>query len=112
MSLGIDIDRVAAVLLADGWHEVKNQSFAMDAYEFLWYPDPDDRSRVDVVHGGGDNGICATGFEFEADDELIYSGPLTSILAVRYHTAKEAERRLREGDDTPLDTRPPNWRFT
>ena len=36
MSLRIDVDTVTAVLLADGWHEVADASFVLDAYEYLW----------------------------------------------------------------------------
>lgn len=39
MSLAVDVDRVAQVLLADGWHTVDfNEgvsSFDLDAYEFI-----------------------------------------------------------------------------
>ena len=44
MSLAIDVDRVAAILLIDGWHKVAERdgksSFGMDAYEYL-EPHPD-----------------------------------------------------------------------
>src|ERR1700687_3683462 len=35
MSLAIDIHKVSAVLLADGWHEVTDASFHLAAYEWL-----------------------------------------------------------------------------
>jgi hypothetical protein len=40
MSLAINVDRVEAVLLADGWHEVSLNdesvsSFTLDAYDFI-----------------------------------------------------------------------------
>ena len=37
MSLAIDVDRVARVLLDDGWHDVADDSFAIDAYEYVRY---------------------------------------------------------------------------
>lgn len=88
MSLAIDVDRVTAVLLADGWHSVSDDSFAMDAYEYVWYPDGKRTSwDATMVHGGGENGVCATGFIFKrssAPNSEWIAGPLTSIVAVRY----------------------------
>lgn len=77
MSLAIQIEKVTEVLLADGWHSVSSGSFDLDAYEYL-----DDAV---LIHGGGANGVCATGFSFrEIDEPGRVVGPLTSILAVRY----------------------------
>lgn len=75
MSLRIDIDKVTAVLLADGWHTVDDASFDCDAYEFM-------SGDGELVHGGGQSGVCATGFGFNSEDARIY-GPLTAILAVK-----------------------------
>ncbi len=75
MSLNIEPDRVEEVLLADGWHAVARRTFALDAYEFV---DGDE-----VLHGAG------TGFSFVEDidpGQVIVSGPLTSVLAVREST--------------------------
>lgn len=74
MSLRIETDTVAAVLLADGWHEVHPGTFNLDAYEYL----EDDQ----LIHGGGHSGVCATGFTFGSDAGTLL-GPLTSILAIR-----------------------------
>jgi len=76
MSLAIDVDEVEAVLLADGWHVVIDDTFDLDAYEF--------KRDTSLVHGGGSNGVCATGFVFEDDDGQFMAGPLTAILAVRW----------------------------
>lgn len=75
MSLSIDVASVTDVLLADGWHKIDDGSFNLDAYEFL----EGDR----VVLKGGQSGICATGFSFVSQGTQ-YSGPLTSVLAVRH----------------------------
>lgn len=83
MSLAIDVDRVTAVLLADGWHHVANQSFTLDSYEYLWYPTNTRRSDFEILHGGGQSGVCATGFAFQDTDGQTTAGPLTAILAVR-----------------------------
>jgi hypothetical protein len=82
MSLAIDIDDVTAVLLADGWHYVYKKSFALDSYEFM--------HGEQLEHGGGNSGVCATGFSFIERDQSAtaveeqISGPLTSIIAVRH----------------------------
>ena len=91
MSLAIDIDTVTRVLLADDWHAVADQSFTLDAYEFLWSGQsglkvkdlPDSYSPM-IMHSGGQSGVCATGFSFLTTDGSRMAGPLTAILAVRY----------------------------
>ena len=98
MSLAIDIDRVDAVLLADGWHEVVDFSFALDAYEYVWYSggrtrwDGSDREPVvfvmgDEAHGG------YTGYSFREPDGRIVAGPCAAILAVRSVATAPARRR-------------------
>lgn len=81
MSLAIDVDHVTEVLLADGWHQVLDGSFTLDAYEYLWYSagNPDE---AQILHGGGNSGVCATGFGFKSSDGWLY-GPLTAIQAVK-----------------------------
>lgn len=83
MSLALDIDNIVAVLLADGWHPVIDMSFTMDAYEYVRKADTDSRGNVGVSHGGGANGICATGFQFKEAPAKKIAGPLTSIIAVQ-----------------------------
>jgi len=107
MSLAIDIDAVTAVLLADGWHEVMDDSFCLDAYEFIESPKPGDpnldrerRARaawesdvLTVLGGGQERLVSATGFSFQtefADTIGWLSGPLTSILAVRTSARRQA----------------------
>lgn len=75
MSLAINTNDVAAVLLADGWHVVLDHSFDLDAYEFVW--------EDQVVHPGGNSDVCATGFTFQTVGRRMF-GPLTAILAVSY----------------------------
>lgn len=74
LSLKIDIDDVIGVLLHDGWHAVAENSFDLDSYEFV-----DDG---ETVHGGGESGITATGFQFKSDKGRLIAGPLTAIIAV------------------------------
>jgi hypothetical protein len=89
MSLAIDVDKVAAVLLQDGWHKVaKNSkgksSFGMDAYEFL-EPHPD-KSREPLMYlkGGQEKLVPATGAHWTEVDGAIVFCPITAILAVKY----------------------------
>ena len=88
MSLAINIDKVIRVLLSDGWHDVLEESFTLDAYEYLWYPsDHETAMNAEIVHGGGKSGVCSTGFKFQgignADDGPLWMyGPLTAIQAV------------------------------
>ena len=102
MSLHIDIDQVHRVLLSDGWHEVLNDSFILDSYEYIWLPEDATNSLdTEVVHDGGRSGICATGFRFiEAfrmsdawndpgpPSPVFLAGPLTAIKAVEYTEAR------------------------
>ena len=80
MGLAIDVDKVTHVLLSDGWHEVIDESFTLDAYEYVW----------NVEHPGGSTqsqpylGLQVAGFEFKDGPEGTWlAGPLTSIIAVR-----------------------------
>ena len=106
MSLAIDVEKVKAVLLSDGWHEIMPKSFSIDSYEFLEYPDGYDHKKGGwhqrdkfnetmtpfILHGGGNNGVCASGFWFreKVSREVVF-GPLTSILAVKYEKDKLAK---------------------
>ena len=76
MSLAIDINRVTAVLLADGWHRVKDNSFAVDDYEFM-------RGNDAVVSSGQVQGVPPTGASWTEQTGSVVYCPLTAILAVR-----------------------------
>jgi hypothetical protein len=75
MSLAIDISAVAAVLLADGWHNVTN--FRLDYYEYVMPYDGDT-----LLNGGECEGVSSTGFAFITDGGRRIKGPLTSLLAI------------------------------
>jgi hypothetical protein len=80
VSLDIDIEEIAEVLLADGWHVVYGRSFALDDFDFTL--------AGRRVRGGGDSGVCSTGFSFVTDEAgSRIAGPLTSILALRHGVA-------------------------
>lgn len=76
MSLRIDPEKVVSVLLTSGQSfRCDPGSFSMDAYEFV-------EDTGFVLHGGGNSGICATGFQVQTQDGDIFCGPLSAITAV------------------------------
>lgn len=79
MSLAIDVDKVTDVLLADGWHAVKDYSFSIDSYEYIW-----GGGGGDTLLGGGNEPLLpAYGFAFTDHTERTLCGPLTAVLAVK-----------------------------
>lgn len=107
MSLAIQVDEITAVLLADGWHDVHGKSFDIDSYEF--------KSERLLLHGGGRDGISASGFDFTAADGIRLTGPLSSILAVRRKSTTPAPVELPEwcgecGKDNPAARTNPRFR--
>ena len=75
MTLGIQLDEIKQVLLADRWHEVEGGSFALDTYEFM--------SGQQAVARGDGQLITLVGFMFREPGGQIVAGPLSSILAVQ-----------------------------
>ncbi len=76
MSLNINTNLVVAVLLADGWHDVKFNTFDLDAYEFK-------HEDVTILAGGQVKGVPSTGATWiDGDGGRMYC-PLTALLAVR-----------------------------
>jgi len=71
MKLTIPITDVARVLLADGWHDVADQSFDVSDYDF------------DDGHGNKITNDDRAGFDFVDAAGGWYRGPLSSILAVQ-----------------------------
>lgn len=72
MSFAIEVARVRSVLLADGWHRVAENSFAVDAYEYV---------QAGVTKSGGNGSAGPVGFRFKDDAGYVLSGPLSAILA-------------------------------
>jgi hypothetical protein len=75
VSLAIDIDKVSALLLADGWHEVVDDSFYIDAYEYISKDMPDSSQ----FSGGPGFGIK----ENHGRGGSMMYGPVSAIIAVR-----------------------------
>ena len=80
MTLGIQLDEIKHVLLADRWHEVEEASFALDTYEFM-------EGGQAVARGDGQL-ITVVGFMFREPGGQIVAGPLSSILAVQLPRTK------------------------
>ncbi len=84
MSLAIDVDKVTRILLADGWHDVTDSSFYLDAYEFgQVIDDPRECSgtRFDSYEIPPVPGFGCTAYNRESR-HVHLAGPLASILAV------------------------------
>ena len=80
MSLDIQISKVIAVLLSDGWHTVEGKSFNTDAYEFS------DGDSL-LVGGGVVDGVPSTGASWSekgaTGKAITVYCPLTAILALK-----------------------------
>ena len=100
MSLHIALNRVAAVLLSDGWHYVSDNSFDLDAYEFH----DDGRS---VLMGGQVAGVCSTGGAWQEASGTWMACPLTAILAVQLAPApKRANKSTAANKGLPASASP------
>ena len=77
MSLAIDVDNVTAVLLQDGWHQVVENSFDSDAYEFF-------HEGHSLIGGGRVEGVSATGATWKERDGSRVACPFPSVLAVKF----------------------------
>jgi hypothetical protein len=73
MSLKIDVAKVTAIMLNGQWHPVADNdeghsTFHIDAYEFVWYDNPEDANDFQLMSGG------TAGFQFIDRDGLKISG--------------------------------------
>lgn len=102
MSLSIDPREVTAVLLADGWHDVEEGTFEIDAYElFIRYWNGEE--KIDQSHMGGQSDICASGFQFVEDGwkscGVVIGGPFSSVIALRYRVLSTDQKMRKYPDD-------------
>jgi hypothetical protein len=94
MSLAIDVGRIVAALLADGWHTVSKESFELDAYEFeRRVRDEQGAERTHMrLSVGQEPLIPAAGAHWvEPSGEAVFC-PLTAILAVKYAASKKRKK--------------------
>ena len=75
MGLAIDVEQVSNVLLADGWHGVVDQSFRLDAYEYLGQNAPGPSFTM--------------GATWKEKDGAVIFCPMTAILAVKTAAVSE-----------------------
>ncbi len=74
--IGIDVDRVESVLLADGWHQVKEHTFRVGNYGFL-------KGQAVAVNAIAIKGAVSHWAQWTEPDGGVLAGPLTSLLAVK-----------------------------
>jgi hypothetical protein len=74
--IGIDVDRVESVLLADGWHQVKEHTFKVGNYGFL-------KGQVVAVNAIAVKGTVSHWTQWTESDGGVLAAPLTSLLAVK-----------------------------
>ena len=85
-STQIDIDRVEAIMLADGWHQVFPRTFNIVGLSFVHATD----KKTAAIH---DSGAGFTFSERTSSGEIQrIAGPVSSMLAFRY------SRESDEGD--------------
>jgi hypothetical protein len=89
MSLAINVDRVEAVLLADGWHEVSLNdksvsSFTLDAYDFI--RPVEGKDPIVLLSGGTVAGVPSTGASW-VEKGVRVACPVTAVLAVKENIA-------------------------
>lgn len=76
MTVPITPSAVTAVLLADGWHQVRPLTFTVGPYRYANPVSP----QIEEMNAQG-----GTGFSFmELDTANSIAGPLTSVLAVQH----------------------------
>ena len=78
MSLLIEVNKISRVKIGDEWFTVMSQSFDIDSYEFSM--------GGSLVHGGGQSGVCASGFQFVTEGGRMICGELTSISCIELHS--------------------------
>ncbi|WP_371484077.1 hypothetical protein [Kitasatospora sp. NBC_00315] len=81
MSLHVNANEVAAVLLTDGWHEAKSGTFRVGPFAFAGATDG---SSADIGR--------QPGFRLTTGEGSVVTGPLSSVLAVRLEAAQDQER--------------------
>jgi hypothetical protein len=92
MSLAIEVNCVIEVLLKDGWHEVADRSFTIDAYEFV-HRDPGARlSDGDLLVGGGTvDGVSSTGAAWKEPGGYWVACPFPAIVSVKLNAVNDEQ---------------------
>ena len=81
MSLCIPTKYINEVMIGNKWIPCEEDSFLIDAYEFVYTRDQDD----DDFHAfGGQSGVTYVGFQFTTEWGYTVSGPMTAIQCVKW----------------------------
>ena len=87
MSLGIRVESVDGVLLTERWHDVFDQSFTVDDYDYTVKLENRIAAHKLLGKESRDPLLGVMGFSFrerlDIGDVVTVSGPFTSVLAVR-----------------------------
>ncbi len=83
MSFSIDVKNVTQVLLVDGWHLVKSNSFTVDTYDYV-------EGRNALLRGAAAQ--PSTGAQWQELDGSFMACPLGAILAVKWKAKEPAWR--------------------
>ena len=75
MALTIDVERVTAVLLADGWHYIQPRSFHIDPYAF---------TSGETVVAKPQPGYFFAKIDQISREMQYFLGPLDCVMSVRF----------------------------
>jgi len=81
VSLSIPTKYINEVMIGNKWFHCEEDSFMIDAYEFVHERGLDDD---DFQSFGGQSGVTYAGFQFTNDWGFIVSGPMTAIQCVKW----------------------------
>lgn len=85
MSLDIEIDHVTGVLLKAGWHQVVENSFTVDAYEYVHREAGNGVGPGELLVGGGSlPGVSSAGAAWKESEDDYVACPVSLIIAVKY----------------------------
>ncbi len=90
----IDVDRVTAVLLIDGWHYIQPKSFRIEPYAF---------SSGDAVVAKPQPGYFFAKIDQISREMQYFLGPIDCVMAVRYAVATAVDGDVdgdEDGDDS------------
>jgi len=91
---GIDVEKVTAVLLIDGWHYIQPRTFRVEPYAFT--------SGDDVV-AKPQPGFFFTKIEQISREMQHFCGPIDCVMSVRYLIPTDVEGAFGDEDDDEDD---------
>ena len=82
----IDVERVTAVLLLDGWHFIQPKSFSVGPYAF----GEDDRAQ---------NGYFFAKIDQLSREMQYFAGPIDCVMSVRYAILTETDAEYEDEEE-------------